>query len=62
MKSTKNNILTINGGSSSIKFAIYETGAALTQILGGSIDNIGSKNASFNFTNTTTTKPKSNFN
>ena len=60
MKSTKNNILTINGGSSSIKFAIYETGAALTQILGGSIENIGSKNASFHFTNTTTTQPKSN--
>lgn len=60
MKSTKNNILTINGGSSSIKFAIYETGAALTQILGGSIENIGSKNTSFNFTNTTTTQPKIN--
>ena len=60
MKSIKNNILTINGGSSSIKFAIYETGAALTQILGGSIENIGSKNTSFNFTNTTTTQPKIN--
>ena len=34
-------ILTINGGSSSIKFALFEAGDSLKQILEGSIDRIG---------------------
>jgi len=34
-------ILTINGGSSSIKFALFETDASLRRILGGGIDRIG---------------------
>jgi acetate kinase len=34
-------ILTINGGSSSIKFALFETGAPLRRILEGSIERIG---------------------
>ncbi len=38
-------ILTINGGSSSIKFALYKKQEELTQILSGTITNIGSKDA-----------------
>ena len=34
-------ILTINGGSSSIKFAVYQTGEPLERILSGKIDRIG---------------------
>jgi acetate kinase len=34
-------ILTINGGSSSIKFALFEAGNSLRRILGGGIDRIG---------------------
>jgi acetate kinase len=34
-------ILTVNGGSSSIRFAIYEMGATLHRRLGGKIDRIG---------------------
>ena len=34
-------ILTINGGSSSIKFALFEAGDSLKQILEGAIDRIG---------------------
>lgn len=40
-------ILTINAGSSSIKFALYENGDNLQQILSGKIERIGLKNASF---------------
>ena len=35
------NILTINGGSSSIKFALYRTGEPLKRILFGMVDRIG---------------------
>ena len=38
-------ILTINGGSSSIKFALFETGDSLRRILGGGIDRIGQPGA-----------------
>lgn len=34
-------ILTINGGSSSIKFALFEAGESLTRILAGGIERIG---------------------
>ena len=34
-------ILTINGGSSSIKYALYQIGEPLNQILSGMIDRIG---------------------
>lgn len=34
-------ILTINGGSSSIRFAVYEAGATLQRRLDGKIDRIG---------------------
>jgi len=45
--SAKSRILTINGGSSSIKFALFETGDTLRRALSGSIDRIGLPNATF---------------
>jgi acetate kinase len=39
------NILTINGGSSSIKFALFEAGTGLRRVLGGSIEGIGRPDA-----------------
>lgn len=41
MKAAHPNILTINGGSSSIKFALFESGDSLQRILAGGIDRIG---------------------
>ena len=43
MVSANSRILTINGGSSSIKFALFETGETLQQIAAGGIDRIGLK-------------------
>ena len=40
-------VLTINGGSSSIRFAMYETGDAMRRRFAGKIDRIGSSHASF---------------
>jgi acetate kinase len=41
MKPAKPRILTINGGSSSIKFALFEAGDSLRRILEGGIERIG---------------------
>jgi len=41
MKPTNPRILAINGGSSSIKFALFETGDSLRRILEGEIERIG---------------------
>jgi acetate kinase len=41
MKPANQSILTINGGSSSIKFALFEAGDPLRRILEGAIDRIG---------------------
>jgi acetate kinase len=41
MKPTNPRILTINGGSSSIKFALFEAGDSLRRILDGGIERIG---------------------
>ena len=41
MKPANPRILTINGGSSSIKFALFETGDSLRRILEGGIERIG---------------------
>jgi acetate kinase len=46
-----NSILTINGGSSSIKFAIYQTGEPLKRGLYGKIDRIGLSGTSLTFRN-----------
>src|SRR5512135_2407876 len=41
MKPSHPRILTINGGSSSIKFALFEAGDSLRRILEGGIERIG---------------------
>ena len=46
MKPAKPRILTINGGSSSIKFALFEAGDSLRRIVEGGIDRIGLPGAS----------------
>jgi acetate kinase len=43
-------ILTINGGSSSIKFALFEAGASLRRILEGAIERIGLPDTTFRVT------------
>jgi acetate kinase len=40
-------VLTINGGSSSIKFALFQSGDALTQILEGRIEGVGLPTGNF---------------
>ena len=47
MKQVNPRILTINGGSSSIKFAVFEAGDPLRRILEGSIERIGLPEATF---------------
>jgi len=49
MKPGKNCVLTINGGSSSIKFALYEYSEPQNLLLSGQIKNIGTKNILFYF-------------
>jgi acetate kinase len=44
-------ILTINSGSSSIKFALYASGGILDKILSGQINNIGQSTVEFTFLN-----------
>jgi acetate kinase len=47
MEPANPHILTINGGSSSIKFALFETGDPLKRILEGGIERIGLPDATF---------------
>ena len=47
MEKAKACILTINGGSSSIKFALFEAGDSLQRILAGGIERIGLPQAAF---------------
>ena len=47
MKQPKPRILTVNGGSSSIKFALFEAGDSLRRILEGGIERIGLAQAMF---------------
>jgi acetate kinase len=47
----KNHVLTINGGSSSIKFALYEVDVRLKKLLSGEAENIGQKSAALHFKN-----------
>jgi acetate kinase len=53
-KLKKGTILTINGGSSSIKFALYDTPMPLKLLFSGEIANIGIQNTNLNFINATT--------
>ena len=50
-KANHNGVLTINGGSSSIKFALYELADTLKKNLYGEIENMGSKSPVLHFTN-----------
>jgi acetate kinase len=52
-KSTHANVLTINGGSSSIKFALYQTGEPLKQSFHGSVDRIGLPGTNLTFSDST---------
>jgi acetate kinase len=47
----KSGILTINGGSSSIKFALFEMTEFFKLLLSGELENIGTKLAAFNYHN-----------
>ena len=50
-EATQYNILTINGGSSSIKFALYRTNESLRRFIHGNIDRIGLPDSKLTFTN-----------
>ncbi len=49
-------ILTINGGSSSIKFALYQAGEALKLRLGGKVDRIGLSGTTLTFHDSSTSQ------
>jgi acetate kinase len=51
MKTYDQNILTINGGSSSLKFAVYKKGRPPKRWLSGQIDRIGLSHTIFTFNN-----------
>jgi acetate kinase len=53
MKSTDSHILTINGGSSSIKFALSQAGEPLVRRLQGKLDRIGLSSTNLSFTDAT---------
>lgn len=59
MKSVDSHILTINGGSSSIKFALYQTGEPLERRLHGKLDRIGLSSTNLSFTDATGTSQDS---
>lgn len=52
-KPTHADVLTINGGSSSIKFALYQTGDPLEQSFHGSFDRIGLPGTNLTFSDST---------
>jgi acetate kinase len=49
MKSIENCVLIINGGSSSIKFALYQVESSLTRLVSGEVENIGLNNTKLNY-------------
>ncbi|MES1987179.1 MAG: acetate/propionate family kinase, partial [Pseudomonadota bacterium] len=51
MITTNGSILTINGGSSSIKFAVFQYAPSMKKVIEGSIDRIGLNGTSFTFNN-----------
>jgi acetate kinase len=59
MKLTNSYILTINGGSSSIKFAIYQANELLKKTLYGKVDRIGSSGTILTFNDQAKNKQKS---
>jgi acetate kinase len=59
MQAAKPGILTINGGSSSIKFALYQTGEPLQRRLHGNMDRIGLSGTTLTFNDLTRNPPTS---
>ena len=59
MKSPHSSILTINGGSSSIKFALYQTVEPIKRCLYGKIDRIGLVGANLTFVDLIQNQPGS---
>lgn len=59
MSQSQQGVLTINGGSSSIKFALYQTSKSLERILAGKIDRIGLSGTCLTFSNAFHTQPGS---
>jgi acetate kinase len=58
VKSAGPRVLTINGGSSSIKFALYKAGAPLRRGLNGTIDRVGLSGSHLTFNDPTTNQPE----
>lgn len=58
-KTIKNSILTINRGSSSIKFALYDVDESIAILFYGELENINTKNTKLNFTNVLTNEKNS---
>ena len=56
VRSNKGTVLTINGGSSSIKFALYTADMALMPLLSGAVENIGTLNANLKYIDATSGK------
>ena len=54
-----NYILTINGGSSSIKFSLYKAADILEQVFNGAIENIGTQKAKLHFNHITSQQKNS---
>jgi acetate kinase len=59
MKPADSRILTINGGSSSIKFAMYQTGVPLKRRLHGTVDRIGMSGTNLTFDDPNTNRQDS---
>ncbi|MDB5241385.1 MAG: acetate kinase [Spirosoma sp.] len=59
MTNSRENVLTINGGSSSIKFALYTINECMTRGLHGHIDRIGLPDATLTITDSVTSQPSS---
>lgn len=53
MKSAHSSVLAINGGSSSIRFAVYEQGEPLRRLLVGKVDRVGLPGAKLTFKDST---------
>ena len=51
MKPLQPSVLAINGGSSSIRFALYEQGEPLRRLLDGKVDRVGLSGANLTFKN-----------
>lgn len=59
MTTSNQRVLTINGGSSSIKFAMYTVGNPPQRVLSGHLDRIGSPGTTLTFADSTAPQPSS---